>query len=81
VKPHNWRVFAQFRKLRRFLTPGLLAHMPAIPRPTYCARCKGWTWCTAEVPALSTRPLFICHDCADENDEESDAAWRAFCNW
>lgn len=81
MKRYNWRVFEQARRLRRFLTPGLLAYITGVPRPTYCVRCGAWTWCTSEVPALSTRRAFICHDCADVNDADCDEAWRSFCNW
>jgi hypothetical protein len=81
MKPHNWRVFQQFRRLWRFLTPGLILHARwhETPRPTYCARCGGWTWCTAEIPALSTKSAFICHECADINDADCDEAWSSLC--
>lgn len=81
MKRYNWRVFHDLRRVWRFTAPGMLPYLPwgSIPRPTYCARCTAWTWCTAEVPALSTKRAFICEECADINDEECDAAWASLC--
>lgn len=81
---YNHRVFSDAWDVIRWgWRPALWPHMRwhEMPRPAYCARCGAWTWCTGEVPALTTRPQFLCEECADINEAECDAAWAAFCNW
>lgn len=80
----NHRIFDNWAKAWRFVaTLALIPHIDIkrLARPAYCARCGAWTFCSSEIPALTTRPAFICEECADVNDDECRAAWQAFCNW
>ena len=82
--PVNWRVRDNWRKAWKLFRTGRLIpriDFKHLARCTYCVRCDAWTWCSSEVPALTTARAFICEDCAVINDADCDAAWSSFCNW
>lgn len=49
-----------------------------LPRPGYCECCKAYAWRTSEMAAYSTVYGFLCEDCADDNEKETDHAWASF---
>ncbi len=53
-------------------------HRWALPRPAYCDCCRAWAWCTDELAAYSTSHGFLCEECAEANDKETEHAWRGF---
>lgn len=49
-----------------------------MPRPQYCECCRLYGWCTQEMAAYSTSLGFLCEECAEANEKETEHAWRSF---
>lgn len=49
------------------------------PKLGFCLCCGSLSWLTNERPAYSSYDgAFLCEDCANENDKETDLAWQDY---
>ena len=49
------------------------------PRIGHCHCCCDWAWLTNETPAYSAHDgSYLCGECAEVNDRETDYAWRDY---